>query len=101
MEFLRMFANNDDSFAEMAVDPERRRALIKDFSQRRTFLFCCAIVGSIGFLLIPFISGSVVAGSAFVAHDCVAFTVAALWLVCMQFGSDLRLLRVIDRLQKD
>ncbi len=51
-----MFARNDDSFAELAVDQERRRALIKDFSRRRTFLFWCAILGSIGFLLSSLIS---------------------------------------------
>jgi hypothetical protein len=64
-----MFNTSDERFAEAAVDPERRLSAIRNLSWRRTILFWSEVVASLGFLPIPYLSGSHVmgAGSAFAA----------------------------------
>jgi hypothetical protein len=87
-----MFRESDERFAQLAADPERRRSAIRDLSRRRTVIFWCAIVASLGFLPIPFLSGSHVMGAGS------AFAAALMWAVLLKHDSDVMLLYVIDRL---
>jgi len=87
-----MFTKHDEKFAETAADPVRRLAAITDLASRRTILFWCACVASFAAIASSF--GSKPAGGA------LAFCAAIQWMLVFKFESDLRLLRVIDRLQR-
>ena len=87
-----MFKKQDEDFDEMAADQVRRRAKIADLSWRRTLIACCALV--IMFAAVAEMwSGSkgAIAG---------VFAAAISWGTFIKYESDLRLLRVIDCLQK-
>jgi len=88
-----MFTKHDEKFAETAADTTRRAAAITDLSIRRTILFWCACMVSVATIASSF--GSRPAGGAW------AFCAAFQWMLVFKFESDLRLLRVIDRLQRD
>ena len=88
-----MFKKADMRFEEMAADPARRRAAITDFSKRRNIIGICAMVISACAILELWSGGKAAAGGAFAA--------AVNWSICFKMESDLRLLRAIDRLQKD
>ncbi len=89
-----MFQTSDEKFAEAAVDPERLRSAIRSLSWRRTILFWCAVVASLGFLPIPYLSGSHVMGAGS------AFSAALIWLLAMKFDTDLKILQVVNRLRR-
>ncbi|RLS81222.1 MAG: hypothetical protein DWI05_05640 [Planctomycetota bacterium] len=85
-----MFKNNDQEFAEIAADPVRRRAAIADLAGRgKTMLFCAG--GASGALIMATIANPQGTG---VLAGCVA----GLWAIAFKFDSDLRLLRVVERL---
>ena len=85
-----MFTKQDTEFEEMAADPIRRRAKIADLSWRRTLIFWCALVMAVAAIFASW--GGKDAG--------VIFAAAVAWSICFKMESDLRLLRVIERLQK-
>jgi len=88
-----LFKNNDQEFAEIAADPVRRRAAIADLAGRcKTMLFCAG--GASGALIMATIANPQGTG---VLAGCVA----GLWAIAFKFDSDLRLLRVVDRLHGD
>ena len=86
-----MLIKQDEAFDQTAADPVARRAAIADLTSRRTLLFWASVIASIGVIVTSFRAGSA-AG---------AFTAAIMWSLLFKFESDLRLLRVIDRLQRD
>ena len=85
-----MFKKDDEQFERTAADPLRRRAAIGDLSRRRTILFWCALVSSVCAIVGSFSGKSALAGLWFAA--------AVQGSICFKFESDLRLLRVIERL---
>jgi hypothetical protein len=90
-----MFNASDERFAETAVDPDRRLSAIRNLSWRRTIMFSCAIVASLGFLPIPYLSGSHVMGAGS------AFVTALMWILAMKFDTDLKILQVVNRLRQN
>ena len=88
-----MFTKQDEKFAETAADPVRRVAAITDLTSRRTILFWCA-------LLITLVMGASSFGGK-PASVGLGLCAAIQWAIVFKFESDLRLLRVIDRLQRD
>jgi hypothetical protein len=88
-----LFKNNDLEFAEIAVDPVRRRAAIADLAGRCRTMSLCAGVAS-GALIVATIANPQGTG---VLAGCVA----GLWAIAFKFDTDLRLLRVVDRLHGD
>jgi len=86
-----MFTKQDEEFAETAVDTTRRGAAITDLSNRRAKLFWGACFGSVATIASTFASEP---------DGALAFLAATLWILFFKFESDLRLLRVIDRLQR-
>ena len=88
-----MFKNNDQEFAEIAADPVRRRAAIADLAGRCNTSSICAGVASAG-LIVATIANPQGTG---VLAGCVA----GLWAIAFKFDTDLRLLRVVDRLHGD
>ena len=85
-----MFKNNDQEFAEIAADPVRRRAAIADLAGRCKTSSICAGVASAG-LIVATIANPPGTG---VLAGCVA----GLWAIAFKFDTDLRLLRVVERL---
>ncbi len=85
-----MFKNNDQEFAEIAADPVRRRAAIADLAGRCKTSSICAGVASAG-LIVATIANPQGTG---VLAGCVA----GLWAIAFKFDTDLRLLRVVERL---
>ena len=88
-----MFKNNDEEFAEIAVDPVRRRAAIADLAGRCKTVSNCAGVASVGLIVATIANPQ---GSGVLAG-----CVAGLWAIAFKFDTDLRLLRVVDRLHGD
>ncbi len=88
-----MFARQDEQFDRMAADPARRRAGIADLSLRRSVLFCCAVVMTLCALMVFFGSNRTSGGGA-----AIGFGSATMWMLVFKFESDLRLLRVVERL---
>jgi uncharacterized membrane protein len=88
-----MFKRQDEDFDEMIADPIRRRAKIADLSKRRILIFWCAVVISVCAIVEMWSGGTAAIGGVFAA--------AVSWSIGMKMESDLRLLRVIERLQKD
>jgi hypothetical protein len=87
-----MFKKQDEEFDEIAADPIRRRAKIADLSWRRTLLGCCALVMMVAALTGMWSGGRGAIGGVFAA--------AISFSILLRHESDLRLLRVIERLQK-
>ena len=88
-----MFKNNDVAFAEIAADPVRRRAAINDLAGRCKTVSRCAGVASVGLIVATIANPQ---GSGVLAG-----CVASLWAIAFKFDTDLRLLRVVDRLHGD
>jgi uncharacterized membrane-anchored protein len=86
-----MFIKEDETFTRTATDPIRRRASIADLTRRRRILFWCAILVSVGLCVSSYVGKSMNVGLAFAA--------AIQWMICFKFESEIRLLKVIDRLQ--
>ena len=87
-----MFTKYDEKFTEAAADPVRRLAAITDLTSRRACLFWCACVMSLATIASSF--GSKPAGGG------LAVAAAIQWMLVFKYESDLRLLRVIDRLHR-
>jgi hypothetical protein len=88
-----LFKNNDQEFAEIAADPARRSAAIADLAGRCKTVSLCAFVAS-GALIVATIANPQGTGL-------LAGCVAGLWAIAFKFDTDLRLLRVVDRLHGD
>jgi hypothetical protein len=86
-----MFAKHDTEFDEVAADPIRRRAKIADLSTRRAVVFWCAMVIGVA-AIVECWEGKGAMG---------VFAAATAYTICLKMESDLRLLRVIERLQKE
>ena len=87
-----MLKKQDADFDEMAADPIRRRAKIADLSWRRTLIACCALVIMFAAVAEMWSGGKGAMGGVFAS--------AISWGTIIKYESDLRLLRVIERLQK-
>jgi len=88
-----MFNKQDEQFDQMAADPARRRAGIADLSSRRNLMFWCAVGMTLCALVTFFMSLRGARGGA-----AVGFAAAVQWMLLFKFESDLRLLRVVERL---
>ena len=87
-----MFKHYDEDYDEMAADPIRRRAQIASLAKRRPFVFCGVMVIFVC-ALVEMWDGEKRAISE-------VFATAIFWGIYIKQESDLRLLRVIDWLQK-
>jgi hypothetical protein len=90
-----MFTKQDEQFDQMAADPVRRREGIAGLSWRRNMMFWCALVMTLCALATFFMSVRTSRGGA-----AIGFAAAVQWMLLFKFESDLRLVRVIDRLLK-
>jgi len=84
-------------FEETAADPTRRRAAIADYSKRRTILICCAAVVTVSAVAsyFPDLHSSPKGSAA------LTFGAALSWITCVLVGSDLRTLKMVDRILHD
>jgi hypothetical protein len=85
-----MFTKSDIDFEEIALDPARRRAAIANLSKRRTWLLWLSVISlvlSFGFNLDGRGSSQMI-------------VTMVMMIGLIQFHSEIRLLRVIDRLHK-
>jgi len=92
--FMKFFDKADDAFIQAAVDDSRRPELIKNTMRRQTIMFWCAVVISACALLM--IIGAHNSGSAGVEFAVAAMT----WMQVLKCESDLRLLKLVDKLKK-
>jgi hypothetical protein len=87
-----MFTKHDIDFEEMAADLVRRRAQIASLTRRRPFMFCGVMVIFICTIVEMWTGGKgAISG---------VLSTAIFWGIYIKQESDLRLLRVIDWLQK-
>jgi len=87
-----MFTKWDKKFDDMAADPTLRAAAIAASSKQRNTMFWIACLVSLMAILIN------IGGQAF---GFMIFIAAMQWIQFSQIDSNLKLLRVIDRLQRD
>lgn len=87
-----MFIHQDDLFAESATDPVRRRIVIADLAKRRRLVMWGAYTVTFTTLLCGFTRQPFV--------GLLALGAAIQWMLVFKFESELRLLRVIDRLHR-
>jgi hypothetical protein len=87
-----MFKKEDEAFDETAADPILRRAKIVDLSRRRTLIGCCALVIMVAAIAEMWSGDKGATGGVFAA--------AIAWGIFIKHESDLRLLRVVERLHK-
>jgi len=88
-----LFKNNDQEFAEIAADPARRRAAIADLAGRCKTVSICAGGAAVGLIVATIANPQ---GTGLLAG-----CVASLWAIAFKFDTDLRLLRVVNRLHGD
>jgi len=86
----------DEEFAETAADPIRRHDAMAHLSRRRTWLSCGAGVISLGTIIAIYFSPSLKPADALLIFMC-----CMMWMQVYKYESDLRLLRVIERLHRD
>ena len=87
-----MFKQCDDDYDERAADPIRRRAQIASLTKRRPFMLCGVMVIFVC-TIVEMWNGEKRAISE-------VFATAIFWGIYIKLESDLRLLRIIDWLQK-
>ena len=87
-----MFTKQDEQFDDMVADQTRRREGIHGLSWRRTLFLWCAIVMTL--LALVFFISNRSPGAA------IGFAAALQWMLFFKFESDLRLLRVIEKLHR-
>jgi hypothetical protein len=87
-----MFKKQDEEFDRMAVDPVRRRTKIAELTWRRTLIGSCAFVMMLAALVGIWSGGRGAMGGVFAA--------AITWGSFIRIESDLRLLRIVESLQK-
>jgi hypothetical protein len=88
---MKTFTNGDDIFAELATNEERRAAAIISLIWRRNLVFWLAMANLV-----------LVAISDRVDHDVSVSSIIGFVVtmcICSKFESDLRLLKIVDRLQ--
>jgi hypothetical protein len=85
-----MFTKQDEQFDDMATDPGRRREGIIGLSLRRNIFLCCAVGMTLLALVFFILNRS--PGAA------VGFAAVLQWILFFKYESDLRLLRVVERL---
>jgi hypothetical protein len=86
--------NLNVKFAETASDPVRRRDAIAGISRRCAWLSCVNGIMSIGIISVIYFKPEPI-------DVCLVFVCCMIWMQVYKYESDLRLLRVIDRLHKD
>jgi hypothetical protein len=79
---MGVFLRADERFAEVSADDMRRRSAINNYPWRRTLLFWCAVVLSIGAVATSFTSTAGGGGLLLCA--------AMQWTLALKFASDLR-----------
>ena len=89
-----MFTRQDHNFDQIAADPVRRREGIASLSVRRNVMFWCAVVMTLCAFTTFFLSVRSAPGGA-----AIGFAAAVQWMLLFKLESDLRLLRVIERLR--
>ncbi|MBM3971046.1 MAG: hypothetical protein FJ302_14485 [Planctomycetes bacterium] len=89
-----MFTKQDDQFAEIALDPERRRAAIADLSRQRTLFFWLAMF----MFALGLLENEV--GKQFTRPVGTSFLCLFVVWICGKKESELRLLKVIERREK-
>lgn len=96
---MKDFDEADNVLIEMAVDDSRRQVAIKNLTRKRKHFFWCAAFFTVCLSVIGF---SEVCGktqnSGFVAMD--AFAAAMTWMGVFNCQSDLRLLKLVEKLKK-
>jgi hypothetical protein len=95
---MKSFDKADDAFIQAAVDDSRRPELIASMARRRTMVFWAAVISSVCALAIMFIE---ITGKAHISgmSGAVFFYVSAMnWMQVMKCDSDLRLLKMVDKL---
>jgi len=96
-----MFTKSDKKFDQLAADPARRRDAIARYATQRTIFLCMAVIMSV-FALVVFsvcIFSPPIRGEAGGAAG-IGFSAVMMWLTFFIFHSDLRVLRMIDLLDK-
>ena len=88
-----MFKKSDQAFREQTIDPVFRAAALIKLTQSRNWFLC------IGGLMSLIIFAGELLGAP--PNSAVILAAAIQWIVFFKMDSDLRLLRVIDLLQKD
>jgi hypothetical protein len=88
------FTKSDDRFVETAVDDTRRASAIADLNNRRVVLFVCLIL-----FIVSAVLAGIAGGTGFGVGG--AVFVAFFMSIVFKMESDLRLLKVIDRLRKE
>jgi hypothetical protein len=88
-----MFKKLDEKFTEAAADPVHRLAAITDLTNRRSIAFWLGCLLSL-FSTVTLILSSKSAGGGLLVIATFQFMIA------FKYESDLRLLKVIERLQK-
>lgn len=96
---MNSFDKADDAFIQAAADDTMRPALIKSTARRRTLLFWCAVVITLCALGMIFAELNNRANNSEVAG--VEFGVAVMtWMQVFKCESDLRLLKLVEKLKK-
>ena len=101
------YAKWDANFDEIAADPICRRAKIAALSATRTAVMVLAAIGLVLFLLlsvlalISYSGGKSILTRDYLSAAFFAFYTALFYVTALYTQSELRLLRVIERLQKD
>ena len=88
-----MFKKCDDDFDEMVADPIHRSAKIADLALRCKLIWWCAVILIVCAGLETYLGAKTAAGAVLCA--------AIILSICLKMDSDLRLMKAIDRLQKD
>jgi hypothetical protein len=94
---MKSFDKADEAFIQMAVDDSSRPELIKETSRKRTIIFWCAVLISVCALGMIFAEINAKKASGVAG---VEFAVAAMtWMQVLKIESDLRLLKLIEKLK--
>jgi hypothetical protein len=89
-----LLTRSDDKFVESAVEDTRRRSAIANMTSQRHLLFVFALFLTFGPVL-----ANIGLGPDFGVGG--AVFVAIYWSIVLKVDSELRFLKVIDRLQKE
>jgi hypothetical protein len=93
---FKLHEEQDKEFEEIAMDPVRRRAMITHLTRYRTMILFMASLANVFALVFIYLRDD------FTRHSGLLFGGAAMmWAFAFKYQSDLRILRVADRLQKD
>jgi hypothetical protein len=93
--YIDQIAKDDDKFVARATHPVRRAAAIADLAKARKKAFWLLIVASASFFIYDQFASNHSSEMLALLFVCIA------WASYSRIESDLRLLRIIDHLQKD